>query len=56
MFTNEEKEGKMPAASRGNAACQARKKCLYKKGTQAPAGHRHLGWHGAVSAPVHGCQ
>ena len=31
MFTNVEKEGKMPAASRGNAACQARKKCLIKR-------------------------
>jgi hypothetical protein len=27
---------------------------ICKKGTPAPAGNRNRGWHGAVSAPVHG--
>ena len=27
---------------------------LSKKGTPAPAVNRNRGWHGAVSAPVHG--
>ena len=38
MFTNVEKEGKMPAASRGNAACQGLKKGLYKKLLLATSG------------------
>ena len=38
-----------------SGTCQPQKDRLYKKGTRTSAANRHSGWHGAVSAPVHGC-
>ena len=36
--------------------CKVCRESLFKKGTPASAANRHRGWHGAMSAPVHGCQ
>ena len=48
--------GKKKEAPRAfqSGTCQPQKDRLYKKGTRTSAANRHSGWHGAVSAPVHG--